>query len=520
VSASRRTTARRASLPIERARTTRRVLAVWCAAFALSGARVVATPRVVPLSEAVRKHDAAAVRSLLQQHVDVNLTEGDGTTALHWAAHLSDLETVKLLLAAGADIDAANRYGVKPLSLACETGNAAIVERLLVAGADANAVAGGDPALMTAARAGNVAVIQALLDYGADVSAQESWHGQTALMWAALGNNADAVRALVKGGADVRQRSRGGFSALLFAVRGGGIEAARALLESGANVNETMPDGTSALVVAIINAHYELAGVLVDRGADVNADGQGWTPLHQLAWTRRPNGGLANPAAVPTGALDSLELAKRLLAHGAAPNARLKKDRDLGLDDRHNLNRLGATPFLLAAKSADVDLMRVLVEQGADPLLPTVDHTTPLMAAAGVGVWNVGESPGTNEEALEAVKFALSRGGDVTGANDFGYTPLHGAAHRGADAIIELLVSKGARLDAKLTKDGPMRGGSLAWKAGWTPLAIAEGVFYAGTFKRQVESARLLRRLMAERGLAVDSQAESTDAAAADPSRP
>ena len=130
-------------------------------------------------------------------------------------------------------------------------------------------------------------------------------------MWAAIENNADAVRALVNGGADVGLRSQSGFTALLFAVRAGRIEAIHALLESGANVNETMPDGTSALVLAIINAHYELAAALADNGADVNADAQGWAPLHQLAWTRRPNGGLANPAAVPTGTLDSLELARR-----------------------------------------------------------------------------------------------------------------------------------------------------------------------------------------------------------------
>jgi ankyrin repeat protein len=190
----------------------------------------------------------------------------------------------------------------------------------------------------------------------------------------------------------------------------------------------------------------------------------------------------------------------------------VKKDRNLGLDDRHNLNRIGATPFLLAAKAADVDLMRVLAANGADPLLPTVDRSTPLMVAAGVGVWNVGESPGTNEEALEAVELALEMGGDVTGTNDQGYTALHGAAHRGADAIVQLLVAKGARLDAKLTKNGPMRGGSLAWKEGWTPLTIAEGVFYAGTFKRQLETATLLRRMMTERGLATPDQAVSTGA--------
>lgn len=497
-----------------------RDVGVWCTVVTLAGSSLAATERMVPLAEAVRKQDAAAIRALLQQGADVDLAEPDGTTALHWAAHQNDLDTVKLLLQAGANVDAANRYGVRPLSLASEGGNAAIVERLLEAGADANAVAGGDTVLMTASRTGNVAVIRALLAHGADVNAQERWRGQTALMWAAIENNADAVGALVKAGADVGQQSQGGFTALLFAVRAGRIEAVNALLEYGASANDTLPDGTSALVLALINAHYELAAVLADSGADVNADATGWTPLHQLAWTRRPNGGLANPAAVPTGTLDSLELARRLLKHGAAPNARLKKDRNLGLDDRHNLNRIGATPFLLAAKAGDVGLMRVLVEHGADPLLPTEDSSTPLMVAAGVGVWNVGESAGTNEEALEAVKLALDLGGDVTATNEFGYTALHGAVHRGANTIVELLVAKGARLDAPITKNGPMRGGSLAWKAGWTPLAIADGVFYAGTFKRQLETASLLRRLMAERGLPVETQAVTGGGpSGADPSR-
>ena len=133
------------------------------------------------------------------------------------------------------------------------------------------------------------------------------------------------------------------------------------------------------------------------------------------------------------------------------------------------------------------------------------------MAAAGVGIWNVGESAGTNEEALEAVKLALELGGDVTAVNDYGYTALHGAAHRGANAIVQLLVDKGARLDAKLTKAG---GGNLGWKEGWTPLIIAEGVFYANSFKRYPETAALLRRLMKEHGVPIDPSPSSKDGTA------
>jgi ankyrin repeat protein len=456
---------------------------------------------------AAKNGDAQTVQALLQQGADVNGSAPDGTTPLHWAAHRDDLKTADLLIDAGADVKVPNRFGVTPLTLACERGNAAMVERLLRAGADPNtAGADGETALMTAARTGDADAVRVLLAHGADVLAAEEWRGQTALMWAAMENNAAAARVLLDSGADVRVRSKGGFTALLFAARGGHIEAARALLDANANVNETLADGTSVLVLALINAHYELGAFLVDRGADPNADSQGWTPLHQVAFTRNPNTGNNNPGAVPTGSLDSLDLVKKLVAHGANPNALQTKEPKDGY--RQLLNRIGATPLLLAAKAADVDLMQVLVANGADPLLTTADRSTPLMTAAGVGIWNVGETPGTNEAALEAVKLCLEWGGDVTAVNDSGYTALHGAAHRGANAIVQLLVDRGARLDAKLTKSG---GGNVGWQAGWTPLVIAEGVFYANTFKRNLETAALLRQLMRERGLPVDEQAVPTN---------
>ena len=452
------------------------------------------------LVDAARSGDAARVRTLIDQRAEVNAPEADGTTALHWAAHRGDLDTADLLLRSGADVKAANRYGITPLSVACETGNAAMIERLLKAGADPNtAVEDGETVLMTAARAGGADAVKVLVAHGAVVGAAERWRGQTALMWAAIENSAAAVRALVEAGADIQARSKGGFTPLLFAARGGHIDAARALLDARANVNEALPDGTSALVLAVINAHYELAAVLLDRGADPRADAQGWTALHQVALTRNPNTGNNNPGAVATGTLDSLALVKKLVARGADPNALLKKEPRDGY--RQLLNRIGATPFLLAAKAADVDLMRVLAASGADPLRPTAEQTTPLMAAAGVGIWNVGESPGTNEAALDSVKLCLELGGDVASVNDNGYTALHGAAHRGSPALVQFLIDRGARLDAKLTKSG---GGNVGWQAGWTPLAIAEGVFYANTFKRSLETAALLRQLMSERGVPIE----------------
>jgi ankyrin repeat protein len=454
------------------------------------------------LANAIKRADSAAIRALLQRGVDVNIPEADGTTALHWAVHQDDLTTVDLLIRAGAKAGAANRYGVTPLALASENGNPPMIARLLQAGADPNTVlADGETVLMTAARTGNVDAVRVLLSHGANPNATESWRGQTALMWAASENNAAVVRALVDASAGLEARSKGGFTPLMFAVRAGHIQAADALLTAGANVNATLPDGTTALVLAVTNAHYELAARLLDKKADPNAAAQGWTALHQLAWTRRPNRGFANPGPVPTGTLDGLGLIKQLVAHGADINARQAKEPKDGY--RNLLNRAGATPFLLAAKSADVELMRALLASGADPLLPTADHTTPLMAAAGVGIWAVGESPGTNEEALQAVKLALDVGGDVTAVNNYGQTALHGAAHRGANAIVQLLVDRGARLDAAVTKDG---GGNLGWKKGWTPLIITQGVFYANSLKRYPETAALIRQLMKQRGLPVDAE--------------
>jgi ankyrin repeat protein len=459
------------------------------------------------LVDAARAADRAAVTRLLQEAVDVNQAAPDGTTALHWAAHRDDLDTADVLIRAGARVGAANRYGVTPLALAATNGSALLIERLVRAGADPNStVADGETALMTASRTDRPEAVRMLLAHGADVNAAERWRGQTALMWAALEGNARTARVLVEAGADVRARSSAGFTALLFAVRGGHREAAAVLLSAGVDPDEALPDGTSALVLAVTNAHYELAAYLLDQGADPNAAGQGWTALHQLAWTRRPNKGFANPGPVPTGRLDGLTLVERLIAHGADPNARQAKEPRDGY--RNMLNRIGATPFLLAAKSADVPLMRALVAHGADPLLPTADGSTPLMAAAGVGIWNVGESPGTNEEALEAVRLCLALGGDVTAVNDSGYTALHGAAHRGADPIVQLLVERGARLDARLTKSGR---GESGWKEGWTPLTIANGIFYAGSFKRHPETAALLRRLLQERGLAVEREVEEVE---------
>jgi ankyrin repeat protein len=462
------------------------------------------------LADLVRQRDTAGLRAALQQRADPNLGDPDGTTALHSAVEINDAEAVDLLIRAGANVQAVNRYGVPPLTVACINGSAAMAERLLAAGAPPEtALPEGETVLMTAARTGALAVVDLLIARGAGVNRQEQWKGQTALMWAAAQGHGEVVRRLLTAGADVTARSRGGFTPLLFALRTGDRPTVSALLAAGAAAGDAAADGTSALVLAILNGHYELAGLLLEHGADPNASDPRGSALHVVAFMRSP-GWIGTTSVLPpveTGTLDTLELTRRLIARGADVNVRLAwKERDV-FDAVSGRVRVpanitaapsyisveGATPFLLAARHADVALMRLLAAHGADPTLPTRLNVTPLIAAAGLGFWE-GESPGTNQEALEAVKLAVQLGNDVNAVADFGEsrvndsrwsrsTALHGAAIRGADAMIQFLVEQGARLDV------PNR-------AGATPLAVAEGVFVSNTWKEKPATAALLRRLI------------------------
>ena len=467
----------------------------------------------VALIAAVRGGDIEAVRGLLAQGAEVDAPAGDGSTALQWAVHESRLEIVELLLDAGAEVTATNRYGVGAASLAAENGNAAILERLLAAGADANAtMSGGETLLMTAARTGDADTVRVLLARGADANTRESLRGQTALMWAAANNNTAAIHALAEQGADVHARTDNpsrspgrtfssapatGFTPLLFAVRGGHVDAVGVLLEAGADVNDTVSDGQSALVVAAANANWELAAFLLDRGADPNHAAAGWNALHQTVRTRRMNTGFGTPGPFAAGTLDSIDLIRKLLADGVDVNARMTRN---GIRDgqRNRFNRLGATAFMLAAKITDVEVMRVLLEAGADPLMPTADGTTPLMVAAGLAIWNPGEDGGSldgqEDKVLEAVRICVELGNDVNAANYRGETALHGASFRGANNVVDYLVAQGADLDA-LTDDG------------WSPLAIARGLSYSDFYKAQVHTAALLEELMTARGIDIEGQA-------------
>jgi uncharacterized protein len=470
------------------------------------------------LIDAVKAQDRAAVRALLQQHADVNAAAADGSTPLYWAAQNNDLDTVKLLIAADADVDAANRYGVSPLALACLNGSAAVTQALLDASANPNTVTPqGETALMTAARTGVPEVIAALVKRGADVNAKEATRGQTALMWAAGEGHADAIKELVAGGADLKARSKAGWTALLFAAREGQADAVQALLDAGADINEAQqppaaggrgrgngaagngglgaargggpaPGGPSALMLAVGSNHYELAAQLLDRGANPNANAQGWTALHQITWMRKPGQGSNGPGPAGSGNMDSLELVRRLVAHGADVNARMARRAPVGTNA---LNMIGAPPFLMAARTADAPLMRLLAELGADPLLTNEDGTTPLMAAAGLGVYSPGEDPGTEPEALEAVKVAIALGGDVNAMDKNGDTAMHGAAYKQFPAVAQYLVDQGATVHLWNSKN----------RQGWTPLRIAVGVHRGMNFRFSKPTADVIAKIMAAEGV-------------------
>jgi ankyrin repeat protein len=455
-----------------------------------------------PLADAAQKANWALVRTMLDEKRDANAAQVDGMTALHWAAYHDEFDAAKRLLAAGASAKSANRYGVTPLSLACTNGNAEMIRALLDAGADANATLhGGETALTTASRTGRVGAVQALLDAGAKVGAADR-KGQTALMWAAADGHAEVVELLVHRGADIHARLQSGFTPFLFAVREGRRDVVRVLLKAGIDADETLQTqksqgrhaptgGTSALVLATENGHFELGLDLLKAGADPNDQRCGFTPLHMLASVRKPNRGDGEDGMPPptgSGALTSLQFARELVAHGADVNRRLEKqDRGEG-----KLNTAGATPFLLASKTADLPFMRLLVELGADPLLANKDGCTPLMAAAGIGTLAPDEEAGTEDEACAAVEYLLTlRGGaDVNTTDHNGETAMHGAAYKSLPKMVRLLAAKGAKIDVWNRKN----------KYGWTPVTIAEG-FRPGNFKPSVETLAALHDVMRAAGV-------------------
>jgi ankyrin repeat protein len=441
-----------------------------------------------PLVQAAKRNDVTAVRALVKQRADVNATEGDGATALHWAAYHGNVEILSLLVGGGAKADAANELAITPLAIAADNAHAPIVERLLELGANPNAASeSGVTPLMRAARTGSAAAVRALLAKNANVNATESERKQTALMWAVSQRHPEIVKLLLDRGADLRARTAvrkltvmldqgppgvktakehahqidaGGSTALLFAASSGDVESARLLLDRGADVNDTSADGNSALVLAAFSGHGPVARLLIERGADPNAAGAGYTALH---------------AAVLRG---DAETVKALLGKGANPDARLTKGspvRRFGSQWALTNAWTGATPLFVATVYLEIDLMRMLLANGALASLALSNGTHPLLVAAGAEVprevrpsdvarlgiqdSDTPDIPRPESDLVTASQLLLDHGASVTETNAAGDTALHAAATAALPGVIQLLVSRGAVVDATN-------------KAGQTPLAL------------------------------------------------
>ena len=494
-------------------------------------ASVQALAATTDVADAARRGDREAVRAALARKADVNAPQIDGATALHWAVERDDLEMTDLLIRAGARVTARTREGVSPLQLAAVNGSAPILDRLLKAGADPNGAltSMGDTALMMAARTGKTDAIRVLVEAGANVDASETWGGTTALMWAVSEGHVDASRRLLEAGANVNARSHyvapangrgfegrtpltnateakpaefasGWLTPLMLAAREGDVELARILVAAGANVNAEGGDGKTALALAIFNGNYEAASFLVDSTADVNkADAQRFTPLFYAVDRRNMETAPNFPWMVTA---DPMPLIRKMLDAGANPNAIVNNTPRARM--REGSPRIVfATALMRAAFAADLELVKLLLDRGADPSITSRDNETMLSAAAGLAFIHGYHRGKSEDERLEVVKRFVELGNDVNWADDYGITPLMAAGKIGHVTVIQYLMDKGADLSAHdlgKKNDG-------AFGSSNEPLMPIDYAIGVGTFVPNnaviihQDAVDLMARVMKERGI-------------------
>jgi ankyrin repeat protein len=483
------------------------------------------------VADAAMRGDREAVRTALARKADVNAAQVDGTTALHWAVERDDGELAELLLTAGARVSARTREGVTPLQLAAINGSGRMIGRLIRSGADPNAplTPAGDRALMLAARTGKTDAVRLLIESHADVNAKENWGGTTALMWAVAERHIEAARLLIAAGADVNARSNyvaaangrgfegrtpsatrtdekveefasGWLTPLMFAARDGGLELTRMLVGAGADVNAAAGDGKTALALAIFNGNYDVASLLVESKADVNkADAQRFTPLFWAVDRRNMETAPNFPWMVT---IDPMPLIRQLLDAGANPNA-LVNNTPRGRMREGSPRIVFATALMRAAFAADLELVKLLLERGADPAIVSRDGETMVSAAAGLAFihgYHRGKSP---DERLQVVKLFAQLGNDVNQADDYGITPLMAAGNFGDVAIIQYLIDAGADLSAHdLGKKNDGAFGSSVEPLMPVDYAIGVGTFVPNNAVIIHEDAvALMARVMKERGI-------------------
>jgi len=404
-----------------------------------------------------------------QRKEDVNRRNADGSTPLQWAVHAGNLAEVKRLLRAGADVKLANNYGATPMSLAAEVGNAEMLALLLEGGANPDSPnPDGQTALLAVSRTGNVKAAQVLLNAGATVDAKEKWGGQTPLMWASARRHPEMMRLLIAKGADVNARSidrdyqrhiqaegrpksldSGGLTPLMYAARENCKECVEVLLQSKADIDLPDPDSVSPLLVAIMNANWDVAKQLIEAGADVNQwDIYGETPLITAIDLRtRIDGGRASIDAM--NQTKGIDVVKLLLDRGANPNMQLFFK---PANARGAVTTRGATPLIRAAVNADSEVMKLLLEKGADATIATADRQTPIHAVLA------GRAP--EPQAVELIRALQKAGADVNVVALInhpeeirGGTAMHYAVRKRYKAVMKELASYGIDMNA-VDQDG------------------------------------------------------------------
>ncbi len=495
---------------------------------------ITSASRAAEIADAAMNGDSASLSGLIAQGLDVNEPQVDGATALHWASQRDDVAMAKRLLDAGANAAAPNRVGATPLLLAALNGSAEMIDLLLDASVNVNSLLSstGDTALMVASRTGKPEAVRVLLDKGAAVNAKEIWGASTALMWAVAENHTDIVKMLIDAGAEVNaittflpgnmassvkfegvpprarlpedrvpeEHASGELTPLLFAARDGHLESARLLIQAGADVNARAADGKDSLGLAIFNGNYAFASFLVDSGADVNLpDASGFTPLFWAVDRRNMETAPNFPWTVME---DPLPLVRKLLEAGADPNAVIDST-PMALMREGSPRIVFATALMRAAFSGDPELVRLLLEFGADPHIRSSDDETALSAAAGTGFIFGYHRERPTVERLEVLRILVAEGLDLNWHDDYGITPLMAAANLGDPAIIQYLVDQGADLGA--FDLGEKNDGTFG--ASIEPLMPIDYAIGVGTFRPNnaivfnEEAVTLMTRLMAERGI-------------------
>ena len=400
------------------------------------------------LLDAAQNNDVTSAITLVNEGADVNMAYPDGATALHWAAHWGATDLAESLLNDGALVDVVNELGITPIAIACRNGSEAMVETLLRADANAFAVEpSGETVLMSCSRTGLLGAVEKLLAAGAEPNSLETNSGQSALMWAAAEGHTGVVDLLIGAGADVNASSSGRFTPLMFSARSGALQIARLLLDAGADVNATTDEGLSPLLVATASLdaitgsdyrlvvdeseHQDLGILLIDHGADVNqSDQYGMTALHYAVEMDKPR------------------LLKKLLEKGADPNAQLTEGLPFRRGDYVGRGEYdGASPFWLATRLGNVEMMRELLSAGADPELRQAWGVTPTMVASGVT--QTDSRIVSEDKLIKALELlVLEIGTDIHSVDRSGQTAVHGAANVSGNEIIKFLVAQGADPEA------------------------------------------------------------------------